>query len=449
MSLEYSSKVTIDWTIEGINELLAQGETKDIWHQSPPFEDGRWCLALQLYPPGGEHVGIFLVPLLSHQERQGVGEASLTSRGHFRCTVKLYSPSGTALAQDSFAHEYGLDGASWGWPQMVKRNALREATVHEQNALTFHAELELSKPVKPTRNSVPNSSLLVTKLFNNITYADVAFLVKVSRDSSPSHLVFALKAVLVEGSAHFRTSSNESSEVEVNIDWSGKSGHDKLTGDPLDFEAFETCLTKSETTPPAGTARSASLTSSTATNTASRTKPSSKWMISVTVEGCSYATVQALLFFLHGGNITFLPLLSSFLIAFQDDPPDSNASPYSAAARNAWLAKNAKQKDPTPCSSYGLYRLADRWMLEVPKGQAKEFILKGLTIENVAYEAFSQLSRDFEDLQKPILDFLLKHWKEVKATRAWSQTMELLEEGELPGGAAVLRKVHDGLGVVS
>ncbi|GAA5938786.1 hypothetical protein JCM10213_006119 [Rhodosporidiobolus nylandii] len=48
MSLEVSSKITVDWRIEGIDELLKKAETEDVWSYSSSFLDGQWKLCLKL-----------------------------------------------------------------------------------------------------------------------------------------------------------------------------------------------------------------------------------------------------------------------------------------------------------------------------------------------------------------------------------------------------------------
>ncbi|GAA5903722.1 hypothetical protein JCM6882_003396 [Rhodosporidiobolus microsporus] len=59
----------------------------------------------------------------------------------------------------------------------------------------------------------------------------------------------------------------------------------------------------------------------------------------------------------------------------------------------------------------------------------------------VAYEVFCSLSLHYESHRDKVLEYLLKNWDAVKKTRAWTQSLELLDEGNLPGGAAVLRKI--------
>ncbi|BGP15716.1 hypothetical protein JCM10213v2_003705 [Rhodosporidiobolus nylandii] len=305
----------------------------------------------------------------------------------------------------------------WGREDALDRAQLEMDAVSAKDAFVVECTLELVESDAPPTFAVSDAAL-VSNLYNNPTYADVA--VRLNIPNSPPCYLFSTKLVLVERCAHFKTvlSSGFSESAAVSLDLQALSVRPQnvFEGDSQDFQAFENKAPVAT----AGAARS---------------------LLQIEINECSYSTFNSLLSFLHCGGVVFLDLTSDFLIAFQDEPREQPDLPYSTAERDSWLSAKA-DCDVLTCNPHALYRLADRYLLDDLKKLAKNSIVKGLT---AAHEAFSGLSRDFDDVQKDIVEFVLKNWKEVKLTRAWSQAIELLEEGQLPGGGAVLRRIHEGM----
>ncbi|GAA5884354.1 hypothetical protein JCM6882_002241 [Rhodosporidiobolus microsporus] len=163
----------------------------------------------------------------------------------------------------------------------------------------------------------------------------------------------------------------------------------------------------------------------------------------IDISGRSFATFRSLIYFLHTGMTNFTPSVSDYLVDQHTElEKNEDAEPQ---PRNNWLIKKSLRKNPPPCNPHALYRLADEHLDDKLRDLAKGFIVRSLTIENVAYEAFCQLSIDYNDFQKDVLKFLLEYWDEVRSTRAMKHALELLEAGQLPGGATVLTKIHEGL----
>ncbi|GAA6027652.1 hypothetical protein JCM8097_007966 [Rhodosporidiobolus ruineniae] len=154
----------------------------------------------------------------------------------------------------------------------------------------------------------------------------------------------------------------------------------------------------------------------------------------LTAAGCSYSTLYSLLLFLHGGKVSFLPLASNYLVAFQQENSIPFLRSYSTSARDTWLEKNAQQKDPPACSAHAFYRLAALWKVDDAMERAKRYILSELTVENVGYEVFSKLSFDFEEIQEVLVQFIVENWNEVTSRQAWKQALRLLKEEKLAGG---------------
>ncbi|BGP35853.1 hypothetical protein JCM10296v2_007705 [Rhodotorula toruloides] len=105
---------------------------------------------------------------------------------------------------------------------------------------------------------------------------------------------------------------------------------------------------------------------------------------------------------------------------------------------------------PYACNPHALYRLADRYLEVRLRDIVKKHILSTLTPATAAYAAFSSLGRTFQDVQDGVVDYILKHTSltlhyelqdEVVESPGWERALELIDEGSLSGGAAVLSKI--------
>ncbi|GAA5913334.1 uncharacterized protein JCM6883_003042 [Sporobolomyces salmoneus] len=93
------------------------------------------------------------------------------------------------------------------------------------------------------------------------------------------------------------------------------------------------------------------------------------------------------------------------------------------------------------CSAHAMYRLADRYELDELKEMSLGFIVRSLTVENVAYELFSSLSLDYEPVQKPVFNFLCQNWDAVKSTKAFEIVFERFSLGELSTGKDLMASI--------
>ncbi|GAA5968903.1 hypothetical protein JCM11641_000773 [Rhodosporidiobolus odoratus] len=282
-------------------------------------------------------------------------------------------------------------------------------------------------------------------MFNNPVCADVVFEVRPLGNSALFHI--PVKLILIERCPHFKavltSGFSESGTLSLDLSALNCKAVNKLVGDANDFEIFEIFEMALTLDPASGDAQQGKKRLQATLSGPTHPYKGTREFQRIQVTDCSYATIYSLLFFLHTGQVAFLPLQSNYLLASQDEPHDPPHPLFSPALRDAWLEAQVLGNEMTHCSAHALYRLADRYLLDCLREYAKQFIISNLTVQNVTYEAFSSLSRDFDDFQKDVVAFISQNWSKVRSSRAWSQSMELLEEGQLPGGAAVLCRVHE------
>ncbi|GAA6033588.1 hypothetical protein JCM8097_001471 [Rhodosporidiobolus ruineniae] len=295
--------------------------------------------------------------------------------------------------------------------------------------------------------------------------------------------LFALKKLLVQQCAHFRDlfESGFSEAIErVDLDLSTlqRAPPSVYEGDSDDFHAFrdltftfdseramevdgdpdESTLAAVDTEPssspppdepssPTEAALRASPSPSGAPaeeNSLSQALPvvsSTRTFTQIKVKDCSFATFDAFLFYLYTGELKFFRAPSSALAE-----ATGAAIPRTdllVTSSKMWLKQ--REMGEQRCTAHHLYRLADRFLMTEMKERIKRHIVRRLTVANVAYEAFSQLSLDFDDIQQPVLEFLLDHWDQVQSTKSMEQVFTLIGEGALPGGAGILQKITKGM----
>ncbi|KAI0820427.1 hypothetical protein BC628DRAFT_1330305 [Trametes gibbosa] len=193
----------------------------------------------------------------------------------------------------------------------------------------------------------------------------------------------------------------------------------------------------------------------------------------IVVRDVAYTTYRAVLYYIYTDMIVFAPLSSTFLSissassqpgssapspqaalpsenlpapgltglggrANQQQPSETAASSISTLTgprtRKEWVTEWERNNPgrPRPPSAKSVYRLADRLGLQDLKDRASRHIIKSLTVENVAHEAFSAFSAAFEDVRKVQVAFMFDHWMEVR-TGALANIGQLLRLGKLPG----------------
>ncbi|CCM02467.1 uncharacterized protein FIBRA_04566 [Fibroporia radiculosa] len=187
--------------------------------------------------------------------------------------------------------------------------------------------------------------------------------------------------------------------------------------------------------------------------------------VPVVVRDVPYATFRALLYYVYTDTIVFAPLSSSFLpstaVQTSDTPPlvevgqsssesqsnlafsqrssqqpETIATTSNPRSRKAWITqweqKNGYTGNPRPCSAKAVFRLADRYDLPELKQLAFKHIVKSLTVDNVAYEVFSNFSAAFEDIRKA-MRFFLDNWGEIRGSDSMRNVWQQIRLGRHPG----------------
>ncbi|GAA6033603.1 hypothetical protein JCM8097_001478 [Rhodosporidiobolus ruineniae] len=387
--------------------------------------------------------------------------------GAFAWSGKIYDGEGK-LVEDlpkAEADRYTSSSNNWGDKSALKLQHWLSADAVRPKKLVFKIRIEREGPSLLPFAEPPN---LTAKLFFHSEYSDVAFCLRPSSEA-PVYRLIATKLVLVERSPHLKTlldSGFSESINKVSLDPDDlDEPDDPLDGDSNDFICFLAQPASPHPTPPSPGSRprtrsrssrgespppckKARIGEGAVEHPVEEERPdadsgedvsedsSPRQFVEVRIDGRSYATFDSYLYYLHTGSVDFTPSMSDYLVACQKDSNETRPA-------HEWLVEKAFDSDP--CVPHAMYRLADEYLDTNMRELAKSFIVRSLTVDNVAYEAFCQLSMDYEDFQKPVLDFLLKNWDEVNESAGFKRAMELLEEGNLPGGGAVLAKIFKGL----
>lgn len=80
-----------------------------------------------------------------------------------------------------------------------------------------------------------------------------------------------------------------------------------------------------------------------------------------------------------------------------------------------------------------MYRLADKYDLQELKQRAFRYIIRSLTVDNVAYEVFSSFTATFEDVRKVQVRFFLDNWSEIRRSESMRSVWQEIRIGRHPG----------------
>jgi len=148
-----------------------------------------------------------------------------------------------------------------------------------------------------------------------------------------------------------------------------------------------------------------------------------------------------MLAYFHTSLIPFTALPSDYLVARQAALADHDldgAESFEFEEPEIWFSDASYelegQKDwhgIQPCSPHSMFRLADCYEITELRELSKSRILRSLTVENVrffltlpsssafvdayhalqvAYELFSPLSFDYDEIQEAVLEYFNDHW---------------------------------------
>ncbi|GAA5884318.1 hypothetical protein JCM6882_002225 [Rhodosporidiobolus microsporus] len=478
-ALKATNKLVLDWKIENINAALAAAKAGE----DRSFERGEKA------QEGYAAVWIYAVPDELDYE-QATATKKWVRTGKWNITFEFFTVAGAFLHHAFVMKDKSFEAShGWGSRKGLPWDTLASLQVADQNAFLIRCTIEGKRDPLYGSHSPPSLPSF-GMLYDNPKHADLVFRLEPT-DGEPLHLL-ALKNLVTDRSCYyddlFDSGFSESRE-RVNLDLKEllTNPESPYAGDADEFAAFETDAQESalqdgaqagagtkvrkaylhtrryldEDSPSPSQSPSARPQQQQPQNdgepsaateqeqdseplkkkrkTSSTTTPS-VWQ--VTVKDCSFATFDSFLYYLYTTELTLTPSPSDYLVALS-----SASKPSKFAPRDEWLEKKSKSHYSSHlCHPHALYRLADRLCEEALKTRVKSFILRSLTVENVAYEAFSQLSIDFPtDFQKPVIAFLLENWNDVKSTTAFARALALIEAGSLPGGAAVLKAIFDGM----
>ncbi|GAA5984448.1 hypothetical protein JCM10908_003350 [Rhodotorula pacifica] len=146
----------------------------------------------------------------------------------------------------------------------------------------------------------------------------------------------------------------------------------------------------------------------------------------------AFSTFRAVLLYLQmqTGEIRFAPLKSSL----------APHKPGAKTTRTQLLSVAfVKEPDlPLPVSPKSVFRLAHLIRHEKLQKVALEAFASRLTIDGAAHELFCPVAVAYDEVRKPIVDYVVKNWKEIKATTSWKLLRPKAACGEIGGGAQIL-----------
>ncbi|GAA5904794.1 uncharacterized protein JCM6883_003906 [Sporobolomyces salmoneus] len=414
------------------------------------------------YPEGGDsdhssssttpklELNVFATPIAPEDWNRATSSLAW-SRGEAKALFEVISPITLQKVITSYNlnnKQFDADNAGWGRIGSLGLDVLLR--LYDENGkiairctITWTARASLRQV--PTKTTLPH--------FDEITVADLVF--RFPRDEK-KRFIFASKSILSRNAEYFDTlfSSGFAETSEANsTDVSNLRPNQEhsFTFDGTAFSPFYLTTTQESaqvnTDPP-------ELASLEASNAAAEDSPrlekrarvdesvssTSRRIQVIDITETDFTTYRAMVCFLYCREVLFTALPSDYLVArdkaLAEHPPSDSSFAFDPP--ELWLPtkfKSLKQqrdnaKMPPSCP-HSMYRLADCYNLDKLKRLTKDRILRCLTVENVAYELFSPLSIDYEEIRKPVLEYFVKNWEEVKKTTAFNNVVDKVTDGEL------------------
>ncbi|TRM63990.1 hypothetical protein BD626DRAFT_263869 [Schizophyllum amplum] len=420
-----------------------------------------------------------------------VREGSYTFGFEMRSLNKSVIVPGKEAKQDQFCSKV----ANWGWSHYARRELVyyNNSVIRSQDAFVVVCNIKSSPsvpdvPLSP-RLGVPKSLLETIGsllLSDNPAHADVEFIIpRRGQDMSAAKHIYASRQLLsrveyfssmfssgfAEGACVTGSGTNEMSEpTAIFIDFDDSDDEDSID-DPVaewasatsnsmistssgeqDVEVYS-ASTSSATLPmlpqgaPSDMGSNASFRSGNPGGEAARVK--------VVVRDVAYTTYLAMLYWIYTDRIVFAPLSSSFstnstntvktpMVTSPNTQTSSSmptggsgSSPVidSKATRRQWIAEwQANNPDrPAPCSAKAMYRLADRLGLDELRERACRHIMRGLNVDNIAYEVFSPFAATFDEIRKLQVKYFLENWSQVRSSESMRDVWQQIRNGRHPG----------------
>ncbi|KDQ07403.1 hypothetical protein BOTBODRAFT_59994 [Botryobasidium botryosum FD-172 SS1] len=137
------------------------------------------------------------------------------------------------------------------------------------------------------------------------------------------------------------------------------------------------------------------------------------------VSGISYTTFRAVLYYFYAEWITFAPLTSAL------KPLPDGRNPREESIR-AYLRQNPGK--PVPVSSKSVYAVASKYQLQALRALSLAHIESCLSTSNIITELFSSFCRNYPEPRKKMVEFVTRHWTDVKASPAWAAAKQEARE---------------------
>ncbi|GAA6017395.1 hypothetical protein JCM10207_005620 [Rhodosporidiobolus poonsookiae] len=442
--ISLSTTITADWRIDGVGELVKRAKAvpiREIVKVTSPIIDGRWQAELYLNGSNAQagYAGFYLAANPRAEDYQLASSTTKWARCESEVTYRIELidvPPLLRPATISASHRFTSNSDDVGWKNAISFTNLQGPL--GPDFLTLR--LTITSPRSPTNAPISPPNLAL-QLLNQPKLTDLVIRIEHGGKMAPS-FILAQQDVLRKQSSHFRallsSGFNESRKL-VKLDpellLSNIRRDSPLAGDSADFAHFARFFDGGR-----------------------RRGPGWAWSYGFGEEeessegetesfDFSYATCRALVEYFYSADVSLCPPASDFFVECNKKGHAYTSAADYERAMDGYCLRGAHR--PTPCSPHALLRLADRYLENGLRQRAKSFILGSLTVQNVAYEAFSQLSLDFADIQKDVVAFLLEHWDEVKTSTAMEHVLEVIADGELPGGAEVLARIHQELRYIS
>ncbi|GAA5910673.1 BTB/POZ domain-containing protein [Sporobolomyces salmoneus] len=326
-----------------------------------------------------------------------------------------------------------------------------------------NGEIALSCTVTWSRSASVHTVLSKVPLshFDNRDVGDVVF--RFPQEVINKSPIFASKLLLTLRSDYFKTlfeggfsETSEANSMDVS-DIKPKAGR-YFTVDNSELAPFylETMETSQEKQVEAANLQESNPAAEVSSSRTEQVKideiasSSSRRVHVIDITQTDYTTYRSLLAFLYCGHVLFTALPSEYLVArdkalAEHLPTDPS---FAFEIPEKWfpekylaLRDQYNSSKMIPCFPPSMYRLADCYDIEELKSLTKDRILRSLTVETVAYELFSPLSIEYEEIQKPVLAFFVENWKEVKKTTAFKNILDKIAAGELAQARELIEKV--------
>jgi len=151
----------------------------------------------------------------------------------------------------------------------------------------------------------------------------------------------------------------------------------------------------------------------------------------ISIHNAAYSTYRVVLMYLQTGHVWFAPLTSSFSHLPVEARPKARLEAISAQYK-------LEPKLPPPASPKSVYKLAHYLSLPSLQSLALQEISRQLSIENVFIELFDGLPSVYDEVRKVMVEYAVKHKKEVIETEGFKTVMERLRRNELDRSGAVV-----------